>query len=194
MGVMLSATDSLNWLSRITATTPANLTNSLGTNLRKPADMRFLPYLAGERTPHNDARIRGAFTGLATNSGTDDLTQAVLEGVSFGLRDSLEALRSTGAGIDALTAIGGGSASEYWLALLATVLGVPLKIPAAREFGAALGAARLSIIAAGSGDPDDIFLAPKSGAIVEPKTELVGAFDDAYQAFQAAYSGVKEIQ
>lgn len=191
MGVMLSATDSLNWLSRISATAPAELTNALGTELRPPGDVLFLPYLSGERTPHNDAKIRGAFTGLATSSDRDDLTRAVIEGVSFGLKDSLEALKSTGVKIEALTAIGGGSASEYWISLLATVLGVPLSLPSGREFGAALGAARLSMIAAENIPPSDIIVAPKTASIVEPNTSHAAAFEDAYQAFRATYPRVK---
>ena len=121
MGVMLSATDSLNWLSRITGQSPAILTKSLGDKLQPPGGIRFLPYLSGERTPHNDSKIKGAFTGLSTSTSIEDLTRAVLEGVSFGLRDSFEALKSTGARVETLTVIGGGSASDYWLSLLATV-------------------------------------------------------------------------
>jgi len=194
MGVMLSATDSLNWLSRITATSPANLTKALGKDLKVPTGVRFLPYLSGERTPHNDARIRGSFTGLAMSSDREDLTRAVIEGVSFGLKDSLEALISTGAKIDMLTAIGGGSASPYWLELLATVLDMPLKIPAGREFGAALGAARLSMIAANGASPSDIIIAPQSRSVVMPNTDHTAAFEDAYEAFRTTYPAVKSIQ
>ncbi len=194
MGVMLSATDSLNWLSRITGTSPADLTNALGTQLQAPGAVRFLPYLSGERTPHNDSQIRGAFTGLATSTDHNDMTRAVLEGVSFGLKDSLEALRSTGARVEALTAIGGGSASDYWLKMLATVLDVPLKLPKGREFGAALGAARLAQIAATGCGPADVITAPETSSVVYPDKDLVEAYQDAYQSFRAAYSGTREIQ
>jgi len=194
MGVMLSATDCLNWLSRITETSPKDLTAALGTSLQAPSDVRFLPYLSGERTPHNDAQIRGGFSGLSTSTGRDDLTRAVLEGVSFGLRDSLEALKSTGAQVDSLTAIGGGSVSEYWLSLLATILGIPLNIPKGREFGAALGAARLAKIAVTNATPSDVIHAPETGAIVRPNLDHLAAFEDAYQGFKSAYSGFKAIQ
>ncbi|MGA1761170.1 MAG: xylulokinase, partial [Paracoccaceae bacterium] len=96
MGVMLSATDSLNWLSSITGQSPADLTKALGHDLRAPSTLRFLPYLSGERTPHNDAEIRGAFTGLSVGTPLDDMPQAVLEGVAYGLRDSYDALCGTG--------------------------------------------------------------------------------------------------
>lgn len=194
MGVMLSATDSLNWLSRVTGLSPTDLTRSLGDELRAPGDVRFLPYLSGERTPHNDSKIRGAFTGLATSTDRDALTRAVLEGVSFGLRDSFEALKSTGATVEALTAIGGGSASKYWLNLLATVLDVPLKLPSGSEFGAALGAARLAQIATTGCDPLDVIKAPETSAMIQPNKKLAGAFDDAYQTYREAYSGLRDIQ
>lgn len=194
MGVMLSATDSLNWLSRIAGAGPADLIKGLGDQLREPGSVRFLPYLSGERTPHNDSKIRGGFTGLSTSTDRDDLTRAVLEGVSFGLRDSFEALKSTGATVDALTVIGGGSASDYWLNLLATILGVPLKIPLGREFGAARGAARLAYIAVNNSDPSDVITAPKTSAVIQPNMELAAAFDDSYQAYRAAYPGMRDIQ
>jgi xylulokinase len=194
MGVMLSATDSMNWLSRITGVSPKDLTDALGSELQAPGRVRFLPYLSGERTPHNDAQIRGGFTGLSTSTDRTDLTRAVLEGVCFGLRDSLEALKSTGAKIDSLTAIGGGSASEYWLRLLATVLGVPLKLPAGREFGAALGAARLAIIAADGAPPQEVVVAPETQSVIHPVEDLRSAYDDAYASFRNAYPGMKDIQ
>src|SRR5690606_21955796 len=83
MGVILSATDSLNWLSGITGRSAGDLTAELGETLQAPGGVTFLPYLSGERTPHNDAAIRGVFTGLAHESGRAALTQAVVEGVSF---------------------------------------------------------------------------------------------------------------
>jgi xylulokinase len=194
MGVMLSATDSLNWLSRITNTSPTELTRALGADPQSPSTERFLPYLSGERTPHNDAQIRGGFSGLSTSTSRDDLTRAVLEGVSFGLKDSLEALKATGCRVDVLSAIGGGTASSYWLKLLATILGLPLKVPEGGEFGAALGAARLAKIAATNANPSDVIRAPSTYTVIHPNTDHLAAFEDAYAKFQAAYSGFKAIQ
>ena len=194
MGVMLSATDSLNWLARITGQTPAELTAALGDELRLPGSVRFLPYLSGERTPHNDAEIRGSFTGLAAGTTTEDLSQAVLEGVALGLRDSFEALRATGAKLDSLIAIGGGAASDYWLRLIATVLGVPLYVPGQGEFGAALGAARLGMVAATGAAPEDVMTPPEIARQIVPDREMADAFEAAYQAFRAAYPGIKAVQ
>jgi xylulokinase len=194
MGVMLSATDCLNWLSTLTGKSPAALTSTLGDTLRPPSTVRFLPYLSGERTPHNDADIRGAFTGLSTATTVADMTQAVLEGVAFGLRDSYEALRETGASFESLIAIGGGSASRYWLRVIATVLGVPLTLPSKGEFGAALGAARLAICAATGANPDDIMTTPEMIDQIDPATDLSDAFDQAYEKFRAAYPAIKSVQ
>ncbi|WP_111559155.1 xylulokinase [Paracoccus sediminilitoris] len=193
MGVMLSATDCLNWLARITGATPADLTAGLG-DLRAPGPVRFLPYLSGERTPHNDPRIRGSFTGLALATDRDDMTRAVLEGVAFGLRDSLEALRATGARPDSLMAIGGGARSRYWLQVIATALDVTLDLPAGGEFGAALGAARLAMVASGAGDVAQVMTPPQITDRVAPDPALRGAFDDAYQGFRAAYPAILTAQ
>ncbi|SPJ24908.1 xylulokinase [Palleronia abyssalis] len=194
MGVMLAATDSLNWLASITGVSPAELTAELGDTLKAPGRVRFLPYLSGERTPHNDAAIRGSFTGLGTDTKRPDLTRAVLEGVAFGLRDSLEGLKQAGASLDTLMAIGGGTRSRHWLKLLATVFDLPLRLPAGGEFGAALGAARLSRIAATGADPADIVTPPETGEEITPDRDLVPAFDEAYAAFRAAYPAIREIQ
>lgn len=194
MGVMLSATDSLNWLSRITGQRPAALTDALGTKIQPPGTVRFLPYLSGERTPHNDSHIRGGFTGLSIGTTTEDLTRAVLEGVAFGLRDSFEALRSTGVDIQTLMAIGGGSASIYWLKLIATGLDIPLLLPSGREFGAALGAARLGQLAATGKTVSDVLVAPAISETIDPVPGQGTAMEDAYAAFKNAYPGLRRIQ
>jgi len=194
MGVMLSATDSLNWLARIAGARPADLTAGLGDTLRQPGAVRFLPYLSGERTPHNDAVIRGAFTGLGSETTRDDLTRAVLEGVAFGLRDSHEALKATGARLERIMAIGGGARSRYWLKVIATALDVTLTLPADGEFGAALGAARLGMAAAGAGGIRDIMTPPEVVEEIAPDAALRGRFDAAYQAFRAAYPAIRGAQ
>lgn len=194
MGVMLSATDNLNWLARITSKTPAALTGALNDTLQAPGRVRYLPYLSGERTPHNDAEIRGSFTGLDAVTTQVDLTRAVLEGVAYGLRDSFEALNATDAKIEQLIAIGGGTASQYWLRIIATVLGMPLHLPGPAEFGAALGAARLGMTAATQATPEDVMTAPALRKKIAPDVALLASFDDAYQAFREAYPAIKSVQ
>lgn len=194
MGVILSATDALNWHSSVTGKSAADLTTELGETLKAPSGVTFLPYLSGERTPHNDAVIRGAFIGLEHESSRVVLTQAVLEGVSFAIRDNLEALRSAGTDISRVTAIGGGSRSRYWLAAIATALGVPVDLPADGDFGAAFGAARLGLIAATGADPVAVCTPPKTAGTIEPVAALSGAYEDAYKRYRALYPAIKSLQ
>ncbi|OWV83479.1 xylulose kinase [Rhizobium sp. R72] len=194
MGVILSATDALNWHSSVTGKSAADLTTELGETLKAPSGVTFLPYLSGERTPHNDAVIRGAFIGLEHESSRVVLTQAVLEGVSFAIRDNLEALRSAGTDISRVTAIGGGSRSRYWLASIATALGVLVDLPADGDFGAAFGAARLGLIAATGADPVAVCTPPKTAGTIEPVAALSGAYEDAYKRYRALYPAIKSLQ
>ncbi|MBB4237806.1 xylulokinase [Rhizobium esperanzae] len=193
MGVILSATDALNWHSGVTGKSAADLTGELGETLKTPTGVTFLPYLSGERTPHNDAVIRGAFIGLEHESSRAVLTQAVLEGVAFAIRDNLEALRSAGTGISRVTAIGGGSRSHYWLASIATALGVPVDLPADGDFGAAFGAARLGLIAATGADPIAVCTPPVTSGTIEPVSAQSGAYEDAYKRYRALYPAIKSL-
>ena len=156
--------------------------------------MRFLPYLSGERTPHNDPLIRGSLTGLSAATSREDLTRAVMEGVAFGLRDSFEALRATGAELPVLMAIGGGARSRYWLQVIATALDVTLALPSDGEFGAALGAARLAMVAAGQGSPAEVMTPPAIGEEIGPDRPLRAAFDHAYEAWRATYPAIRKVQ
>ena len=114
MGVILSASDSLEWLSRITGRKAADLAAAVG-KVEAPSDVTFLPYLSGERTPHNDAAARGAFVGLAQSNDTRDLTQAVLEGVAYAFADCQRVLKDAGTDFASALAVGGGARSEAWL-------------------------------------------------------------------------------
>ena len=191
MGVILSASDSLTWLAGITGKSQADLTSELGDTLHAPTPVTFLPYLSGERTPHNDAAIRGVFAGLAHQSDRKVLTQAVLEGVAFAFRDSLEALRAAGTKLTRVTAIGGGSRSRYWLKSIATALGIPVDVPADGDFGAAFGAARLGLIAAENADPFAVCAAPATAESIEPVAVISDAYEKAYARYRALYPAIK---
>ncbi|MCI2400837.1 xylulokinase [Aliiroseovarius subalbicans] len=193
MGVILAATDSLNWLSRNLGRDPQNLSEELGETISGPGQMQFLPYLSGERTPHNDSEIRGAFLNIDISSGQAEMTQAVLEGVSFALRDSLEALKSTGTSLNRVLATGGGSQSPYWVELLATVLNIPIDLPEKGEFGAALGAARLAMIGVTGANPDDIMTQPRIANTISPRRDLVATYEVAYQSWRTIYPAVKVL-
>ncbi|HTV67333.1 MAG TPA: xylulokinase [Rhizobiaceae bacterium] len=190
MGVILSATDSLNWLSSVTGKSAGDLTGELGDTLKAPTGVTFLPYLSGERTPHNDAAIRGSFTGLGHESDRAVLTQAVLEGVAFAFRDSLEALHAAGTELSRVTAIGGGSRSKYWLRSIATALGIPVDLPADGDFGAAFGAARLGLIAAENADPIKVCTPPAASGSIEPDKALADAYANAYRRYRALYPAI----
>lgn len=194
MGVILSATDSINWLANLTGKDASVLTGALGTDLKAPGPVTFLPYLSGERTPHNDAAIRGAFTGLGHESDSTALAKAVVEGVAFAVRDSLEALRKAGTELGRVTAVGGGSRSAYWLKVIATTLGMPVDIPAEGDFGAAFGAARLGFIAAEGADPFLVCQPPVTERTIEPDAALADAFANAYETYKRHYPAIKGVQ
>jgi xylulokinase len=193
MGVILAATDSLNWLSRVTGTSPADLARELGDEIAGPGRLRFLPYLSGERTPHNDARIRGGFLNIEQATDRRAMTQAVMEGVAFALGDCALALGQTGVRLQSLLAIGGGAASRFWVKTIATVLGVPLDLPEAGDFGAALGAARLAMVGCGAGTVEEVMVAPAVRETVAPEAALADAYAEAFAAYRATYPAVKDL-
>lgn len=189
MGVILSASAALQWLADIVGRKPAELTAALGPHLKAPGEVTFLPYLSGERTPHNDASLRAGFSGLSARADRAALTQAVLEGVAFALADNLDVLRRAGSNPQALLALGGGARSEYWVQAIATALGLPILIPEAGDFGAAFGAARLGQMAATGATPAEICTPPRIAAEIQPDAALVPAFAERLQAFRAACPG-----
>lgn len=187
MGVILSATNSMNWLSRNVGQSVEQLAAAMPDSVTGPSSMTFLPYLSGERTPHNDSQIRGAFLGVDVASNTTDLTQSVMEGVSFAMRDCLEALKSTGTEPQRLIAVGGGAQSRFWLETLATVLQVPLDLPKGSEFGAAMGAARLAICATNAVAPSEVMTPPEIEVSIDPRADLMDAYDDEYRRYGQFY-------
>ncbi|SIS57861.1 xylulokinase [Phaeovulum vinaykumarii] len=192
MGVILAATDALNWLAGLLGRPPADLTVALGGALRPPGRGLFLPYLGGERTPLNDAAIRGAFLGLEHETGAEAATRAVLEGVAFALADCRDALAATGTRLDHLIALGGGARSDYWLKVLATTLDLPLLVPQAGDFGAAFGAARLGLMAA-TGSGAEIATPPPIAREIAPDPALRAAFAEGHVRYRAARDAMKGL-
>jgi xylulokinase len=191
MGVILAATDALNWFARLAGTDAASLTGELG-ELEAPGRTVFLPYLGGERTPLNDAAVRGAFTGLEHATDRAAATRAVLEGVAFALRDCLDALRATGTRPEALIATGGGARSDYWLAAIATALDLPVIVPAAGDVGAAFGAARLGQMAA-EGAGSEVATPPPVERTIVPDFALADAFREGHARFRAAQTAIRGL-
>lgn len=193
MGVILSATGSLEWLAGLLKTPAPKLTAALGKTLLGPSPALFLPYLSGERTPVADAQIRGMVMGLGHETDAKILTHAVLDGVAFAFRDSLEALKAAGTHVERVTAVGGGTRSQLWLRIIATVLDVPVDVPADGDFGGAFGAARLGLIAATGADFLSTCTAPRIARTVRPETRARDAYAAAYARYVRIYPSIREI-
>lgn len=191
MGVVLAATDALNWYATLVGQSVGTLTGELGA-LAAPGKTLFLPYLGGERTPLNDAAIRGALLGLEHQTDRVAGTRAVLEGVTFAFRDSRDALAATGTKLETLLAVGGGARSDYWLKAIATALDCPVLVPAAGDFGGALGAARLGIMAA-TGAGAEIATMPPIARTIDPDTSLTAAFDAGHARYRAAQVAIQKL-
>jgi xylulokinase len=191
MGVMLSAAGSAAWLQGVLA---ADLTDLEQEAERWPAaseGLLFAPYLAGERTPHPDPHARGAFTGLSARHDRGALWRSMLEGVAYGLRNSLELLRELGANPQSGRVSGGGARSELWLRILASVLGLPLETSESEE-GSAFGAALLAGIRAGVfADADDaVARCVRARRRIEPEWN----YDDGYERFRRLYPTLRPLE
>jgi len=191
MGVTLSAAASLAWWRRITGLSEAALLAELPP-VRDPSPVLFLPYLSGERTPHNDAAIRGGFAGLSHDTGRAALTQAVLEGVAFSLRDCLDCLAASGTIIESADVIGGGSASASWIAILASVLNIPLHRLAEGAQDAAFGAARLARMAVTGEVREAVCTPPHRLEAIVPDPALTEAYALQHRRYQALYPAITQ--
>jgi xylulokinase len=192
MGVMLSAAGSLRWLRDAVGGAYDELVAEAERWPPGAEGLVFLPYLAGERTPHADPEARGAFVGLSVRHDRGALARAVLEGVAFGLRDSLELLRELGVEAVVGRASGGGARSLLWLRIVASVLGVPLELTAVEE-GSAYGAALLAGVAAGvfADVHDAVATCVRVRDRIEPDTEWAEAYEEQYGRFRALYPALR---
>jgi xylulokinase len=194
MGVILSATDSLNWLSSVTGQKQAELSQKAEATFKGPGEEIFLPYLSGERTPHNNANARGSFVGLSHLSDPARLAQAVMEGVAFAFRDCQRVLSDAGTKIDTLLAVGGGSRSALWLKMIATNLNMDVSLPEDGDFGGALGAARLGLCAATGRSPQEVMTMPGIKTVIKPDPALADAYAKQYARYRALYSAIEEAR
>ncbi|QOZ55678.1 xylulokinase [Bradyrhizobium sp. CCBAU 53338] len=192
MGVMLSAAASLAWLANVMETPAAALLAPLGQRVDGPSPVKFLPYLDGERTPHNDAAASGAFVGLRAATGRNQIVQAVLEGVAFAARDNLAALSAAGGAITDVDLVGGGSRSPLWAQICADVLGIAVHRVEEGEVGAALGAARLGRLAVSGEDPAQVCTRPRRLASFTPRASAASVYDEAYRSWRKLYPALKE--
>ncbi|MFT2112337.1 xylulokinase [Marinomonas sp. 2405UD68-3] len=198
MSVILSAASCLDWVTKLTQfpSVEAALT-AVESNQKSNSQVLFLPYLSGERTPHNDANAKGVFWGMTHETTPVDLVSAVLEGVSFALLDGLDAVRSAQKVSDSIDVIGGGAKSQYWLQLLADVCNVPMAYREGGEIGPSLGAARLAALSvhgnAVSFDTalDDICGKPNLVKMYQPNPQKTALYLDKKERFQSLYQRVK---
>src|SRR4051794_3993753 len=197
MGVMLSAAGSLAWLRDAVAAGRGYEELIAAAEGWPPGTegLTFLPYLTGERTPHADPDARAAFTGLSVRHDLGALVRAVLEGVAYGLRDSLELLRRLGVDPEAAHASGGGARSEHWLRILASVLGLPIRRTTTDE-GSAFGAALLGGVAAGvfRDVHEAVAACVRLGDDVEPDPQWRAAYEDGYRRFALLYPALRPLE
>lgn len=154
----------------------------------------FLPYLMGERSPHNDPLARGTFTGLTMDSTRADMTQAVLEGVAFALRDSFEVAKKLGIDVKCSKICGGGAKSPLWKKMVANILNITLEVPEIEE-GPSMGGAMLAAVACGEFE-DVKEVAEKMVKVkerIEPEPELVLKYEKQYQKFKGIYPALKPV-
>jgi len=188
MSVMLSAASCLQWFCRLVGITETVLLEEvaqLSDGERANAPM-FLPYLSGERTPHNDPNAKGMFHGLTHASNRATMGYAVLEGVSFGLADGLRVLQESGTHIQQCSLVGGGARSPLWAQLLADVLNMPVVTHKGGETGGALGAARLACLATGK-DPATVCKKPEIYQTWRARSEQHESLMKRYKQFNALY-------
>jgi xylulokinase len=196
MGVMLSAAGSLQWLHGVVGAPPYQELFPEAAQWEPGAEgLFFQPYLQGERTPHADPDARGAFTGLTLRHDRGALVRAVLEGVAYGLRDSLELLRELGVEVSVGRASGGGSRSDLWLKIVASVLGLPLERTVAEE-GAAFGAALLGGVASGvfADAHEAVEACVRVRDRIEPEPAWQQAYAEGYERYRRLYPALRELQ
>ena len=194
MSVHLSAASCIDWAARaLNLGGPAELFALAEAAGPACGDEVFLPYLSGERTPHNDPHVRGAFLRLSHDSDAGRLAAAVLEGVAFAHADGLAALREAGTRVDEMSVIGGGARSRHWGRIIASVLSVRLQYLDGGEVGPALGAARLAQMAHTGMSAAEACQRPRVLDTIEPDAALADALAPKLATFRRAYAAIREL-
>lgn len=193
MSVILSAASCLSWVTELTG---AQDEASLLAEVEKldfslPSQVLFLPYLSGERTPHNNPNAQGVFFGLSHDSGAAAMGRAVLEGVAFAFADGQQALMAAGTQIDTVSVIGGGSVSVLWGKILASVLNQPLIYRKGAEVGPAFGAARLAKIGTSSLSAAEICVAGEINTVIDPEPGMSAYYREQHKKYQNLYQSLK---
>jgi len=194
MSVVLSAASCLTWVTRLTAARDeAALLAEAESALDSDGDLLFLPYLSGERTPHNDPHAKGVFFGLTHEHGRADLARAVLEGVAFAFVDAQRALSAAGTSPARLSVVGGGARSPVWGRILASALGCPLDYATDAEVGPAFGAARLARLAVDGGDVRELCTAPPLELCIDPEPALQERYGARQHTYRELYRSLRVL-
>ncbi len=191
MAAMLNGASCLAWLAGLLKADIADLLRQAEEAYREPSALLFLPYLAGERTPHNDPHARGVFFGLSPETQQADLVQAVLEGVAFTFCDAKACLEQAGTQLSQAALIGGGSRSAFWARILANALNIPLVRYKGSDKGPAFGAARLARLAATGEAPEAICTLPEVLETIEPERRLVELYGPRIESFRRLYRALR---
>ena len=193
MSVILSAASALTWVTRLTgAESEAALVDEIEASGTAPGSVYFLPYLSGERTPHNDPNALGAFVGLDHDVDRVRLGYAVLEGVAFAVADGQRVLEEAGANIGEVSVIGGGSRSTYWGRILSAALGRPLTYREDAAVGPALGAARLAVLGHAGGSPVEVCPQAPVVETVAASPEETARAEERFPTYRALYLDLKD--
>jgi len=193
MSVLLSAASCLTWIARATgARDEGALLEEIGDRHTPSERLLFLPYLSGERTPHNDPHATGVFVGLDHESDRAALGRAVLEGVAYAFADAESVLVEAGSQIDEVTVIGGGARAQLWGRILASVLDRPLVYRHGAEVGPALGAARLAWLGVSGASISDVCTQGPVDFVAEPDPSLVDHYAEGHRCFRALYPALRE--
>ncbi|MEP0174863.1 MAG: xylulokinase [Paraglaciecola sp.] len=193
MAVFLSAASCLTWVTQLTGFKDEKslLDEVEKLDFSKPSSLVFLPYLSGERTPHNNPNAQGVFFGLTHNTSSAELGRAVLEGVAFAFADGQQALLASGTNIAEISVIGGGSRSHLWGQILASVLNKPLTYRKGAEVGPAYGAARLAKIAVSRLDANTVCTYGELDYVIEPNPDMSSYYGPQHLKFQKLYQSLK---
>jgi xylulokinase len=194
MAVILNAASAIDWAAGTCGFgDAAALIAAAESRNRASGRELFLPYLTGERTPHNDPHATGAWFGLTADTDRAALAQAALEGVTLALAEGYAALAATGVRVEALSLIGGGSRSRYWARLIASALGVPMVLRTGGEVGPAFGAARLAALAAGAGTAETLCPPPPETGRILPDEHWQAHFATQQPRFAGLYSALHPL-
>jgi xylulokinase len=193
MAAMLNGASALAWAARLLGEADiAALLARVEADYRGPGRVLFLPYLSGERTPHNDPHARGVLFGLDADAGAVDVAQAVLEGVACSFALAQDCLADAGTTVAGVAAIGGGARSRLWMRILASALDRPITLYAGGEKGPAFGAARLARLAVTGETPATVCRKPDIAAVVAPDRTLVPAYHEQGERWRRLYTALKD--